>query len=242
MKDKFIDTSLLVILIVVALAIFGTLLNSFGLDISNIFPSRGPAPIAAGPQADPVVILDSALSNDTASDGVIPVVPSDGSNQAVVEVELADPLAQNDGAVTPLDPNALPSEEAAAIPSDPAITEVGEVEATPVEEAPPVITPVESGAFTLERIGFSAVTGGVGACNVILEPWKHIAVSRDIRATHPCGSSLTIQLDSAVAGRQSFTGIVADTMNPSKTKTVNVYVESQELALSYGVNGGTLEP
>lgn len=75
-----------------------------------------------------------------------------------------------------------------------------------------------------------------------LEAWKHVAVSRDILEKYPCGSSITVALDKAVAGRDSFTAVVGDTMNPIHDLTVNVYVATDEPALNYGVRDGQLIP
>ena len=104
------------------------------------------------------------------------------------------------------------------------------------------IVPVPAGSFSLERIGFSFVTGGAGACGIVLEAWQHVAVSRDILDRYGCGSQITIQLDDPVDGRQALTAIVADTMNPVNSRTVNIYVGTDEPALEYGVNTGTVEP
>jgi len=240
MKDKLIDTSLLVVLILVALAIFGTLLSSFGLSIPNPFPSRAPivdtrsndvvTPQPAAVTDAPIVVITPESSGNVEVQGATPTAVIEA-----VEATEANPAV----AVTPLDPNTQIIAPPAAEIVEAVTQDIAEVV---VEEAPIVITPVAEGSLTLERVGFSAITGGVGACNVILESWKHLTVSRDIKATHPCGTTLTVVFDDPVAGRTSFTGVVGDTMGPSTTKTVNVYVETKELALTYGINGGTLQP
>ena len=102
--------------------------------------------------------------------------------------------------------------------------------------------PLPAGTLELNRIGFSYVTGGPGACGMTLEPWKHVAVSRDILETYPCGSSITLTLDKTTAGRDTFTAIVGDTMSSVHALTVNVYVGTDEPALNYGIRDGQLIP
>jgi hypothetical protein len=97
------------------------------------------------------------------------------------------------------------------------------------------------GAVDLERVGFSYVTGGTGSCNIVLEPWQHIAVSLDLRETYPCGTEVTITLDEEVGGRTSFRAVVADSIRNTE-RTVNVYVGQDEPALEYGIKDGTLSP
>jgi 3D (Asp-Asp-Asp) domain-containing protein len=109
-----------------------------------------------------------------------------------------------------------------------------------VEVAEP--EPVPPGAVRLERIGFSFVTGGAGACGIVLEPWRHVAVSRELLAAYGCGAEVAITLDDEKAGRSQFQAVVADTMNPSFSRTVNIYVGEDEPALEYGVTSGTLRP
>lgn len=111
----------------------------------------------------------------------------------------------------------------------------------PEVEAPP-LQPLPAGSFELERVGFSFVTGGAGACNIILEPWQHVAVSRDILAEYPCGSEVQITLDDTIAGRQQFTAIVADTMGTAFSRTVNIYIGEDEPAQQYGIRTGQFSP
>ena len=102
--------------------------------------------------------------------------------------------------------------------------------------------PVPPGPVQLERVGFSFVTGGAGACGIVLEPWRHIAVSRELLAAYGCGAEVTVSLEDEKAGRQQFEAVVADTMNPSFTRTVNIYVGEDEPALQYGITTGVLRP
>ncbi len=136
-------------------------------------------------------------------------------------------------AVTP-EVSAAPTEGTANINQP-----VAETELPPVEAVTPALP---EGALELERIGFSFVTGGPGACGMTLESWTHVAVSRDILERYPCGSVITIQLSETVGGRNSFLAVVGDTMNPVHSRTVNVYVGQDEPALQYGVREGSLIP
>jgi 3D (Asp-Asp-Asp) domain-containing protein len=104
----------------------------------------------------------------------------------------------------------------------------------PEREAPRV---AREGEIALNRVGFS-FAGVVGACNVELEPWTHVAVSRDLLAEYPCGTRVRITLPEEVAGRTSFEGVVGDTMNPVHERTVNVYVGQDEPAFQYGILEG----
>lgn len=120
--------------------------------------------------------------------------------------------------------------------------EVTAPEAEVVEaEAETPRQPLPEGAVDLKRVGFSYVTGGVGACNIVLEPWQHVAVSLDLREQYPCGTEVTITFNEEVAGRTSFTAVVADGIRNAE-RTVNVYVGTDEPALEYGIQDGTLNP
>jgi 3D (Asp-Asp-Asp) domain-containing protein len=102
--------------------------------------------------------------------------------------------------------------------------------------------PVGSGTVNVERLGFSFVTGGPGACGVVLEPWTHVAVSRELLEAYGCGTRVRVTLADAAGDRSSFEGVVGDTMNPLFARTVNVYVGTDEPALEYGVTTGTITP
>ncbi|MDA0700073.1 MAG: hypothetical protein O3A02_02545, partial [bacterium] len=107
---------------------------------------------------------------------------------------------------------------------------------TPATAAPRVVPP---GTVALERVGFSFVTGGAGACGVVLEAWTHVAVSRDLLAAYGCGAEVLVTLDDAAGGRTEVVGVIGDTMNPSFERTVNVYVGADEDAFAYGLTTGT---
>lgn len=102
--------------------------------------------------------------------------------------------------------------------------------------------PVPPGPVRIQRIGFSFVTGGPGACGVVLESWRHVAVSRELLAAYGCGAEVSITLEEEKGGRRQFDAVIGDTMNPSFSRTVNIYVGEDEPALQYGVTSGTLRP
>ena len=99
-----------------------------------------------------------------------------------------------------------------------------------------VLEPLEGGA--LARIGFNFATGQEGACGVPLEPWRHVAVSRDLLAEYGCGAQVTVTLPEPINGREEVTATVADTMGPAAQRTVNVYVAPDEPAFDYGLLEG----
>lgn len=222
MRDKLIDGLLLLTMIAVAIIIVFTLFSpsSLRFDFSRAKNN----------------ILDKTTTEQNASNvGVVPVSP-DGttvSQQAGNGETLIVPILPDETLIAGSQVESSQTTEA-----QPETTQ----EATTQEPEVSEVVPVSEGNLTLERVGFSFVTGGAGACSIVLEPWRHIAVSRDILATYPCGSEVTITLDETVGGRKTFRAIVADTMNPVHEKTVNIYVGQDEPALSYGVRAGTLEP
>jgi hypothetical protein len=140
--------------------------------------------------------------------------------------------------VAPSDTPDAPSEPIDEIQAqDPAPETVLNTDPAPEEATLPA--PLPEGTIDLERVGFSYVTGGVGSCNIVLEPWQHVAVSLDLREKYPCGSEITITLDEEVAGRTSFKAIVGDSLRNAE-RTVNVYVGQDEPALEYGIRDGSL--
>ena len=143
--------------------------------------------------------------------------------------------------ITPIQPDEAVTLEVET-PTTPDMIETPSAESIEATAEETLSVQLPEGAFELNRIGFSFVTGGAGACGMVLEPWKHVAVSRDILAKYPCGSTFSIQLDKSVAGRDSFRAVVGDTMNPVHNLTVNVYVATDEPALEYGLQDGSLIP
>lgn len=138
--------------------------------------------------------------------------------------------------LTPVVPGAEPEASAQAQPAEPRRDAPDEAAPDDAAAAAP-----SADAIPLERVGFS-YAGVVGACNVELEPWVHVAVSRDILERYPCGSEVTVVLDEPVAGRRSVRATVADTMGPATRRTANLYVDPSEPANEYGVTTGRLEP
>ena len=216
MKERLIDSALLVGLVVVCIVILFVLFSPSTLSTRRSAEPTEPVveqTLPIGEEGDPVIVS----GGDT---------PPEGE----AADESAPVVADED----------LPEETATEAETQVATEEEPEVE-TQVEESTTPPPPLPEGAFDLERIGFS-FAGATGACSVPLEAWRHVAVSRDILAEYPCGSEITITLDDPVAGRDSFEAIVGDTMNPSKVRTVNIYVAPDEPALEYGVAAGRLEP
>jgi hypothetical protein len=159
---------------------------------------------------------------------VIPVAPEGA--------DAASPAGQA-GVGAAADPPAAGTTPAAGTPAAGA-----EAPAAPTATPTPPPAEVPPGSVALERVGFSFVTGGPGACGVVLEPWTHVAVSRDFLAAYGCGARVRVTLDDAAGGRSSFEGVVGDTMNPVFERTVNVYVGTDEPALDYGVTTGSITP
>lgn len=256
MRDRIVDFILLAALIVIAAIIAWTLFGTyFRRDVRPVTtPSPqtndvlnptddtlAPPPLEADtePQENlgtvqPVDLEDAATDTQT---GTVTALPIDDAEENTLESDVVAGSVVGDVTAAALDEEAEPrvneenlDETLPQEPLEPA-----------TEEAEPSRT-LAAGNFDLERIGFSYVTGGPGSCGVVLEPWTHVAVSSDILADYPCGSEVTVTIDETVGGRDSFTAIVGDTMNPSNTQTVNIYVGEDEPALEYGVKTGRLEP
>lgn len=221
MRDRIIDIGLTVLLVVVAFGITWTL---FSLNRAPTRPRVAQPPATEAPAGD-----DAETGRGT---GIVPLAP-----------DADDPSPAEEGRDVPAAENA-PADEAAddtTAAEEPATGEAEPADATADAPAAP-IEPVPEGEVALERIGFSFVTGGAGACGIVLEPWRHVAVSRDLLERYGCGSEITVHLEDEKAGRSEVAAIVADTMNPVHRRTVNVYVGQDEPALQYGVTSGVLEP
>ena len=173
----------------------------------------GDDPPAAATPADP----------DAAGD-VLPVAPGEDGPAGAGD----GPADDGAGAADDADADAEPAESQAD-----ADEEADVVAREPIVEGQPV---------PLERVGFSFTTGGTGACGVVLEPWEHVAVSRELLAAYGCGTEITIELADEIAGRTEVSLVVADTMNEQFTRTANIYVAPDEPAIEYGVTDGTLVP
>ena len=99
-----------------------------------------------------------------------------------------------------------------------------------------------AGTTAVDRVGFAYATGSEGACGVPLTAWAFVAVSRDLLATYPCGTTVTLTLDDEIAGRREVVAQVGDTMGAAIANTVNIFVGEAEPALEYGVTQGSLSP
>jgi len=84
-----------------------------------------------------------------------------------------------------------------------------------------------------------AFANGVGACNIPLQPWRHVAVSPDLMATYGCGVTVRVTLTEPVAGRTTVTAVIADLMGPALNR-INIFVAPDEPALQYGVVAGSI--
>jgi hypothetical protein len=212
MRSRIVDIALLVGLVAVAGGILWTLFT------------LGSGPRTTRPAPTPTVDADTRTPADPALVEPDPVA--------------ADPTPGPAGGVVAVDPDDEPSVAGAdAVPADDASPdeEPGEVAEAPERRAPLV----PGGTIELERVGFSFVTGGAGACGVTLEAWTHVAVSRDLLDAYGCGAEVVVTLEEPVAGRSEVVGVIGDTMNPSFERTVNVYVAEDEPAFEYGTTSGT---
>ncbi|UCH25166.1 MAG: hypothetical protein JSV66_14685 [Trueperaceae bacterium] len=222
MKDRLIDIALLTTLVVVGFAIMWTLFTLGGDSSANRTEQPDERPPTLSQDSDIVPIAPEELAPTTPAPS-IPLV-SDTLSGTPTPVSPEEPPPE------PEPPASRPEPETIAVTPEP-----------PVAEAPtpsPVVR--AEGAVVLQRIGFSFVTGGAGACGVTLEAWKHIAVSRELLAEYGCGAELTLTLDEEIAGRTSFQAVIGDTMNPTHSSTANIYVGQEEPALEYGVTTGAL--
>lgn len=217
MRSRLLDVVLIVGLVAVAGGIMWTLFN-----------------LGSGPRADaPSPPSPSAVSPATSTPAGSQVTPVDPGGSQVGATDPAGATA------TAVDPDAAPPTPAADTGTAPDDAS----EAAPAVAAPPPEPRVvPEGSVALERIGYSYVTGGPGACGVVLEAWVHVAVSRDLLATYGCGAEVLVTLDDPAGGRSEVAGVIGDTMNPSFERTVNVYVGEDEDAFAYGLTTGVFAP
>lgn len=234
-KNRMVDIALLVGLVLVAGAIVWTL---FSL-------GRDPAP--AGPDRTAPQTENGAPAN---GDGgrVVPVAPGGEDAAENGDAAGAGDGAEASGAGAGDGNDDGEGEGAAADAGDDDGNDDGGVGAAaedrpnpdvPADEAPPL---PDEGPVELGRIGFSYVTGGAGACGIVLEAWTHVAVSRELLEAYGCGAEVTVTLDDETADRTEFDAVIGDTMNPVRSRTVNVYVGEDEPALEFGLTSGTLIP
>lgn len=228
MKGRIVDILLIVTLVLVAFGITYTLLT---LNRGQTRPPPEPQTPVQQNQTQTQGQTQAGQQNGQTQGSDLPVVGDDGpvvpdalqgNNDAAGQAGAGNDAADAGAA-------AGQQQDGAAADQDP----------VPVEPDAPPRVPI-AGEMALETIGFSWVTGGAGACGVVLEPWEHVAVSRELLAELGCGATLTVHLDDPVAGRSSVTATVADTMNPVHNMTVNIYVGQNEPALEYGRNSGAI--
>jgi hypothetical protein len=221
MRSRIVDLALLVGLVAVSGGILWTLFT-LGAEPRPATATPTPPAVAAAPPA-----TDPPGGASAGARGVVAIAPD----------TLPDANAATDAADAP-----VPSDAAAGVADAGAAADA----ATPDDDVPPPapVPPVvrADGTIELERIGFSYVTGGAGACGVVLEAWVHVAVSRDLLAAYGCGAEVTVALDDAAGDRSQVVGVIGDTMNPSFARTVNVYVGEDEDAFAYGLTTGSFAP
>jgi hypothetical protein len=217
MRSRLLDVVLIVGLVAVAGGIMWTLFNLGSSPRTDAPTPSAVSPAPSPPAGSQVTPVDPAGS---------PVTPVDPARSPVTPVDPA----------TSASPSTPPANDGEAAPDD-------ATAGTPAAAAPPPEPRVvPEGSVALERIGFSYVTGGPGACGVVLEAWVHVAVSRDLLATYGCGTEVLVTLDDPAGDRSEVVGVIGDTMNPSFERTVNVYVGEDEDAFAYGLTTGVFAP
>lgn len=226
MRSRIVDIALLVGLVAVGGGILWTLftLGSAPRTAAPEPPAQSApiAPTTPGPSAG--MPATPPLADGGADGGA-----NGGANGGVVAIDPDDPSDDPVDAVD-AEAEAVPDEDVAAVSPD---DEVADADA-------PVVPIEPGGTVDLERVGFSFVTGGAGACSVVLEAWTHVAVSRDLLAGYGCGAEVLVTLSEPIDGRSEVVAVIGDTMNPSFERTVNVYVAEDEPAFEYGTISGTL--
>lgn len=211
MNDKYVDVVLVIgLLALVAAAVFLLLDERRSYNTpTRTTPLEQPAP--------PVTGNNATGNSATGNGGVTPVAPGDTGSAARPNVNIEPVLPDTSG---------RPTQGGAAEPDEAATPD------TPDER--PIPTDLE-GSIALDRIGFDYARGNVGACNIPLEPWQHVAVSRDLLRDYGCGTQVIVVLPETIGGRNQVVATVADTMSPSVQRTVNVFISPDEPALEYGL-------
>lgn len=215
MNDRYVDIVLVIgLLALVAAAVFLLLDERRSYDTqTRAAPPEQSQPLPGGTGITPVAPEGSGGSpSDTPATrpntNIEPVLPSTTAPRR--EATATDDPATDDPAT-----------------GDPATDDPGDA----ASERPIDL----EGAIALDRIGFDYARGNVGACNIPLEPWQHVAVSRDLLRDYGCGTRVVVVLPETIGGRDQVVAIVADTMSPSVQRTVNVFVSPDEPALQYGL-------
>ena len=258
MNQRTVDLALLIGIGVLLVAILvlalsaapmrgGSADNPPGAETQGDAATQLGAPSEASPDEQPGE--DVAAQPDTQSDTqsqqdvtAVDVTPEDaasGDEEGTPEAAQADVQAVDPSAADTLNEQ---TSGADIQPNTDAETQVGEgaedvqADAAPTEEAS-----APAGEVNLNRVGFAFITAETGACSIPLEPWRQVAVSRDLLAQYGCGAAITLNLADTVNGAQQVTAQIADTMNPSFERTVNIFVGEEEPALEYGITTGTLQ-
>ena len=240
MKERFVDFALLIALGVIGLAIVFTLIN-LGRDRT---PGGATAPTqTAQTDISPTEPAGVAASQVASSEGVA----SEQASSAETGAEAATPVEVIPALVDAAEGNAADSVVVSGV-ADGAVEAgaatggvSGEEDATATASTTASTTassPLPTGTEALSRIGFNFATGQEGACSIPLEPWQHVAVSRDLLAEYGCGAQVTVTLPEPINGREEVTAVIADTMGPDAQQTVNIYVAPDEPAFDYGLLEG----
>ena len=182
--------------------------------------------------------LEEADNETEAGVSAVDVTPEEGA-----DVEDASNVQADTDATEAIDAQTSDAEQSTEQAAEQATDQATEDPQTGTEQAttPETEQTAPTGNVTLERVGFAFITAESGACSIPLQPWRQVAVSRDLLAEYGCGTEITVDLADTVDGKDQVTAQIADTMNPSFERTVNIFVGEEEPALEYGVTTGTIE-
>lgn len=209
MNDRYIDIVLVIgLLALVAAAVFLLLDERRSYDTQT--------------RAAPPEQSQPALGGS----GITPVAPEGGGGPSA-----GTQATRPNTNIEPVLPNTTAPRRGATATDNPATDPTTGPTSDPASDQP---TDLE-GAIALDQIGFDYARGNVGACNIPLEPWQHVAVSRDLLRDYGCGTRVIVVLPETIGGRDRVVAIVADTMSPSVERTVNVFISPDEPALQYGL-------
>ena len=254
MKQRYIDFALLAGIGVLLIAILVLALSAAPMRGSAADDPLSPQPNAEanGPadqgverSTDQAETQEEAVQEETAQDqpseevddeaeagvSAVDVTPEEEVN--VEETENAQ--ADTEAATSDTDVQTGDAEQNTDQAADQTTDQATEETQTETEQTPPTSN------VTLDRVGFAFITAESGACSIPLQPWRQVAVSRDLLAEYGCGTEITVDLADTVDGKDQVTAQIADTMNSSFERTVNIFVGEEEPALEYGVTTGTIE-
>ena len=261
MKQRYIDFALL--------AGIGVLLIAILVLALSAAPMRGSAaddPLSAQPnaeandqqteQSEPLAGSEGASTQEETQDqpseeadneteagvSAVDVTPEEGADVEGLDNASVDTETNTDTQTSDAEQSAegVTDESTDQTTDQAQVTEESQTE-TEQTTTPETEQTVPTGNVTLERVGFAFITAESGACSIPLQPWRQVAVSRDLLAEYGCGTEITVDLADTVDGKDQVTAQIADTMNPSFERTVNIFVGEEEPALEYGVTTGTIE-